>query len=109
MSDSINATDGPVAVTGSAGYIGSHIVNVLIEKGYEVRACVRDASNIGNTAHLQAMNLSGPGKVSLHSCDMTKPGVYDDVFRDCTAVFHAAAEMGNSQDQLRKKYMMADF
>ncbi len=103
MSDSINATDGPVAVTGSAGYIGSHIVNVLIEKGYEVRACVRDASNIGNTAHLQAMNLSGPGKVSLHSCDMTKPGVYDDVFRNCTAVFHAAAEMGNLQGSTPQK------
>ena len=28
--------DGPVAVTGSGGYIGSHIVLNLVEHGYEV-------------------------------------------------------------------------
>ena len=67
----------------------------LIEKGYEVRACVRDATNLGNTAHLTAMNAIGPGSVTLYTCDMTVPGVYDDVFRGCSGVFHAAAEMGN--------------
>ena len=36
MSDSINATDGPVAVTGSAGYIGSHCVKQLKENGDNV-------------------------------------------------------------------------
>lgn len=37
---------GPVAVTGAAGYIGSWLVMRLLEKGYIVRATVRDPSNI---------------------------------------------------------------
>ena len=62
-----------ILVVGGAGYIGSHIVKVLVDKGYAVRACVRDVTNIPNTAHLLAMSLSGPGNVSLHTYDMTQP------------------------------------
>ena len=88
-------SDGPVAVTGSAGYIGSHIVNTLVRNGYEVRACVRDKANIPNTAHLSAMNRIGSGSVTLHTCDLTQAGAFDEVFQNCVGVFHAAAEMGN--------------
>lgn len=95
MANPIGPQDGPVAVTGSAGYIGSHIVKNLVKHGYTVRACVRDAANLPNTAHLNAMNAVGPGSVTLHTCDLTVAGAYDEVFTDCVAVFHAAAEMGN--------------
>lgn len=91
----VGPSDGPVAVTGSGGYIGSHIVLNLVKHGYAVRACVRDSSNLLNTAHLTAMNQIGPGSVTLHNADLTKPGDYDEVFKGCTCVFHAAAEMGN--------------
>ena len=103
MLNNIRPEDGPVAVTGSAGYIGSHLVLDLVRAGYQVRACVRDATNLANTAHLPAMNRIGPGTVTLHSCDMTVPGVYDDVFASCSAVFHAAAEMGNLQGSTPQK------
>ena len=95
MTTPINPSDGPVAVTGSAGYIGSHIVLNLVKHGYSVRACVRDTANLANTAHLSAMNNIGPGSVELFACDMTVPGAYDAVFKGCCGVFHAAAEMGN--------------
>ena len=95
MGTSIKPKDGPVVVTGSGGFIGSHIVLNLVKRGYQVRACVRDASNIANNAHLQSMNQIGPGSVELHSCDMMLPGAYDEVFRGAVGVFHAAAEMGN--------------
>ena len=95
MGTSITPKDGPVVVTGSGGFIGSHIVLNLVKRGYQVRACVRDASNIANNAHLLSMNQIGPGSVELHSCDMLLPGAYDEVFRGAVGVFHAAAEMGN--------------
>lgn len=91
----VGPADGPVAVTGSSGYIGSHIVLNLLKRGYTVRACVRDSSKLSATAHLTAMNHIGPGSVTLHNCDLTVPGDYDEAFKDCSCVFHAAAEMGN--------------
>ena len=41
-----NTLKGPVVVTGATGYIASHIVRVLLEQGFQVRATVRDPSNM---------------------------------------------------------------
>lgn len=35
---------GPVVVTGASGYIGTWLVMKLLQKGYVVRATVRDPS-----------------------------------------------------------------
>ena len=96
---------GPVAVTGAAGYIGSHVVLKLVHAGYDVRACVRNARDHEKVAHLNQMNHieGGDGSVTLYEADMTVQGAYDEAFRDTTCVFHVAAEMGNLPDSTPMK------
>ena len=45
----------------------------LVEHGYSVRACVRDATRTDKTAHLLALNGNGVGSVEVVSADMTVP------------------------------------
>ena len=88
-------SEGPVAVTGAAGYIGSHVVKNLVEAGYTVRASVRDASRKDKTEFLLAMNDLGEGSVEIFEADLLQAtnGAYDGVFAGCSAVFHVAADL----------------
>jgi len=93
----ITSADGPVAVTGAAGYIGAYVVKNLVEHGYTVRACVRDTTKQSKTQHLLAFNGRGVGKVELYEADITKDGVYDKVFQGCCAVMHIAADLAHDR------------
>ena len=89
-------SDGPVAVTGASGFVGSHVVKNLVEHGYDVHACLRDSSREDKTAYLLDIDKKGPGSVKLFSCDLYKAadGEYDEAFAGCSVVFHVAADLG---------------
>ena len=90
----VTSSDGPVAVTGASGYVGSHVVIALVKRGYTVHACVRDPKNPDKTEHLIALNRGDyPGRVDLFTANLLEEGSYDTPFTDCIAVLHAGTPM----------------
>jgi len=74
-----------VFVTGAAGFIGSHLVDVLLEKRYEV--IVLDNFSTGRPHNLDHVK----GKIELVECDISKPGQWQNLLKNIDYVFHLAA------------------
>ena len=90
----IKSSNGPVAVTGASGYIGAHTVISLLQRGYEVRACVTDLSNPHKTDFLKRLNGRYEGSITLHQANLLEAGSYDDIFAECSASCMSASQMG---------------
>ncbi len=81
---------GTVAVTGAAGFVGGWVVRRLLDKGYRVRACVRDADDPLKTGFLKNMPGFSSGRLTLHSADLDTAGCFDDIFKGCHGVCHVS-------------------
>ncbi|MEX2615890.1 MAG: NAD-dependent epimerase/dehydratase family protein [Alphaproteobacteria bacterium] len=80
-------TSQPIAVvTGGAGFIGSHMVDLLVERGFAVR--VIDSLIGGREENLAAH--ASTGSVALDKRDIRQLSENDSFFRDAKYVFHFA-------------------
>lgn len=87
-----------VMITGANGYLASHIVKQLLEKGYNVNACVRNADNESSVQHLLDLPSSDTtGKLQLFSTgdmgDKSLYGRYEKPLVNCDFVVHAATPL----------------
>lgn len=76
---------GRILVTGGAGFIGSHLVDALLGKGYNVR--VLDNLSTGKVDNLPV----GHANLDLMVGDVADGAVVEQAMRDCSAVVHLAA------------------
>ncbi len=77
-------------MTGAAGFIGGWVVRNLLDKGYRVRACVRDTEDPERTEFLRAMPGHVSGRLTLHAADLDDAGCFDDIFAGCHGVCHVS-------------------
>jgi len=74
-------------ITGGAGFIGSHLVDVLVERG--VRVTVYDNLSIGQRGFVQKHLDSGAARLVV--ADLLDFDILAEHLRDCDVVFHLAA------------------
>lgn len=68
-------------VTGANGFVGSHLVDLLLEKGHKVKCIVRESSNL---RWLDGKN------VELHKCGLFDKEGLKEALRDVDYLFHVA-------------------
>lgn len=68
-------------VTGATGFIGSHLVDSLLKKGFEVTCLVRESSSL---RYLEGLN------VKLVYGDCCKADLFYEAVQDCDYIFHIA-------------------
>ena len=92
-------------VSGGAGFIGSHMVELLLKNNFEVR--VIDNFSTGSIKNLK--HLKNNKKLKLKKIDITKLNHKDKIFKSVDYVFHFAgiADLVPSIEQ-PQKYMMTN-
>ena len=80
-----------VLVTGASGFIGRHVVNSAVERGYQVAALVRNKDAYGEK----------PTQVVLFEGDVRNSEAVQSAIRGCSAVLHVAALYSFDSSQAR--------
>jgi putative NADH-flavin reductase len=96
-----------VAVIGATGFVGTQIVNELVNRGYGVEAIVRDASKVQQNENVSAKSvdvnnvdelanaLKGNNAViSAFNAGWTNPNLYDDFLNGSVNIENAVEKSG---------------
>lgn len=105
MSNEINDDD-LILVTGASGFIATHIVKQLLEKGYRVRGTVRSTKDEKKCAPLRNLVENARFPLELVEADLLNEDTWISAVKDCTYVLHTASPVPskepNHEDEIIK-------
>jgi putative NADH-flavin reductase len=96
-----------VAVIGATGFVGSHVVKELANRGYAVEAIVRDASNVEQNDSVKAKSIDvnnidqlaeglqgSDAVISTYNAGWTNPNLYNDFLTGSENIEKAVEKAG---------------
>jgi nucleoside-diphosphate-sugar epimerase len=81
----------PITVTGATGYVASHVIHELLQRGTTVHGTVRNLSDEKKTAHLKRMGEELPGSLKLFQADLLQERSFQEAIAGCGVVIHMAS------------------
>ena len=78
-------------VTGATGFVGVELCKQLLERGWNVVACVRDTTNARRVDPLLRLAAALPGSLRLVECDLQQDGSFHEACAGVQYVFHVAS------------------
>ena len=79
-----------ILVTGADGFIGSHLTEELVKKGYDVKAFTY-YNSFNTWGWLDTLDKSVMENVEIFQGDVRDPNGVREALKGCDAVFHLAA------------------
>ena len=79
-----------ILVTGAEGFIGSHLTELLVNEGYDVRAMVQ-YNSFNNWGWIDTFDDEIKNKLDIFLGDVRDPNGVRVALKDCDAIFHLAA------------------
>jgi nucleoside-diphosphate-sugar epimerase len=84
-----------VLVTGGSGFVASHCIVQLLQKGYQVRTTIRDISKKEDAiTALKNGGISSFENLSFITADLTNDANWDIAAQGCDYVLHVASPIG---------------
>ncbi|WPO83497.1 NAD(P)H-binding protein [Chryseobacterium sp. JJR-5R] len=96
-----------VAVIGATGFVGTHVIKELSDRGYEVEAIVRDASKVQQNEKVTAKSVDvnhveelaealkgNDAVISTFNAGWTNPNLYDDFLNGSVNIEKAVEQSG---------------
>lgn len=84
-----------ILITGGAGYIGSVITNLALQKGWQVRA----ADILWFNQQIPLIHYSNPDYEFVH-CDICDTNIHESLLKEVDFVIHCAAVVGDPASKL---------